>query len=341
MKFIYIPFVILLIAAPGCHEVMEYQSNDQSRITLIRSSDFQVERYMDGLSQGRTLLSDGSNKLILLSADGTLFRIDSEEMIVDTSYTIGGTSGTGYGDAAIARNGNLYVLGPGSQLIEVDLSTNSVEDQFSPGSRPGAIVASSTQERLYFIDTLEDYIGEIWTSTNHVGFTSNTMSPLADVMIESTGGRHIVAVCSDDRGSIYGIWLDISESARFLQVNAGSPCSRVMPMDQDSVYMICCPEWTASNGYVYFVQGYIDPGLTNTVHVAGHPIDMCFNDNTGYAGTLYIMSRTDTGNTVITVIEFPFSHIEPEVVTTISLDGFPRDIIAPTNGEYLVVLTSE
>jgi hypothetical protein len=329
------------MVALGCHEVMEYQSNDQSRITFVRSSDFQVDRYMDGLQQGRTLLSGGSNEIILLSADGTLSRIDSEEMTVDTSYTIGGSSGAGYGDAAIATNGNLYVLGPGSQVIEVNLATNSVEDQFTPGSKPGAICASSTMGRLYFIDSVEDYIGEIWTSNNHTQFTSNTIFPLADIMIEKTAGRHIVAVCSNESGSIYGIWLDLSENARLLSVSAGSPCSSVISMNEDSVYMICCPEWASSNGYVYFVKGFFVPERTNKVYVEGHPIEMCYNGNTGYSGTLYVMSKTDSGNTVITVIEFPFSHIEPEVVSVINIDGYPRDIIAPSFGEYLIVLTSD
>ncbi len=341
MKSVYIPFTILLMVALGCHEVMEFGSNDQSRITFIRSSDFQVERSLGGLQQGRALISGGSNELILLCADGTLSRINSDEMTVDTSYTIGGSSGAGYGDAAIATNGNLYVLGPGSQVIEVNLAANSVEDQFAPGSKPGSICASSTMGRLYFTDSVEDYIGEIWTSNNHTEFTSNTIYPLADIMIEKTGGRHIVAVCSNESGSIYGIWLDLSESARLLSVSAGSPCSSVLPMEQDSVYMICCPEWTDSNGYVFFVQGYVAPGITTRVDVEGHPIEMCYNDNTGYLGTFYVMSKTESGNTIITVMEFPFSHMEPEVVSVISIDGYPRDIIAPSFGEYLMVLTSD
>ena len=341
MKSAFIPFLFILILAFGCHEVMEYQSNDQSRITFIRSSDFQVERSMSGLQQGRILLSGGSNELILLSADGTLSRIDSEAMIVDTSYTIGGSSGAGYSDGAIATNGNLYVLGPGSQVIEVNLATNSVEDQFTPGSKPGSICASSTMGRLYFTDSSEDYIGEIWTSNNHTNFTSNTLFPLADIMIQKTGGRHIVAVCSNDAGSIYGIWLDISENARLLPVSTGSPCSDVIPMNRDSIYIVSCPVWTGDNGYVFFVQGYVVPEITKRMYVEGHPTEMCFNSNSGYLGNLYVMSKTDSGNTVITVFEFPFSHMEPEVAAVISIDGFPRDIIAPSFGEYLIVLTSD
>jgi len=341
MKFFFIPFLILMMAAFGCHEVMEYQSNDQARITFIRSSDFQVDRYMEGLPQGRTILSGGGNKLLLLSADGILYRIDSEEMTVDTSYTIGGSSGTGYSDAVIAGNGSLYVLGPGSQVIEVNLSTNSVEDQFTPGSKPGAICASSTMDRLYFIDSVEDYIGEIWTGNNHTGFTSNTQFPICDVTVEPIGGRHIVAVCSDDGGSIYGIWLDLSEDARRLNVSAGSPCSKVISMGQDSIYVICCPEWNDDNGYVYFVQGFILPDITLKVYVEGHPVDMCFNSNAGYLGNLCVLSKNNAGNTVLTVFEFPFSLMEPEVAAVISIDGFPRDIVSPSFGEYVMVLTSD
>ncbi len=341
MKVIFIPFLILLMIVLGCHEVMEYQSNDQSRITFIRSSDWGVERSMEGLLQGRSLLSSGSNEIIMLSADGTLYRIDSEQMTVDTSYVIGGSSGTGYADGAIANDGNLYALGPGSQVIEVNLSTNSVVDQFTPGAKPGAICASSTESRLYFTDTIEDYIGEIWTNGNTTGFTSDTFYPLADIMIDKSGGRHIVAVCSNDQGSIYGIWLDISESAKLLPVPAGSPCSSVIPMGGDSIFIVSCPEWTENSGYVCFFQGYIEYMDMKRMYVEGHPIDMCFNGNSGYSGNLYVMSRTDSGNTIITVFEFPFSHMEPEVASVIYIDGFPRDIISPSFGEYLMVLTSE
>lgn len=341
MKVIFIPFLILLMTFLGCHEVMEYQSNDQSRITFIRSSDFEVDRYMEGLSQGRTLLSCGSNILILLSADGTLHRINSEEMSIDTSYVIGGSSGTGYNDAVIALDGNLYALGPGSLIIEVDLSSNSVIDQFTPGGRPDAICASTIENKLYYIDIMENCITEIFATSNTTGFTSDTFYPLADIMIEKTGGRHIVAVCSNDQGTIYGIWFDISETARILNHSTGSPCSCVIPMPGDSIYMVSCPRWTRSNGYVCFIQGYVEFQELVKRNVEGHPIDMCYNSSSGYAGNLYVMSRTDSGNTIITVFEFPFSHMEPEVASVIYIDGFPRDIIAPSFGEYLMVLTSD
>jgi hypothetical protein len=338
MKPLYLFFLLLLF--PGCHEVTEYQDNDQARLTFIRTSDFQIDRTMEGLPQGRTLVSV-QDELVLLSSSGKLYRLDSEEMRVDTSYTIGGSSGTGYGDAAFANNGHLYVLGPGSQVIEVNLSNDTVEDQFSPGSSIGAVCASSVEDRLYFIDTVEEYIGEIYTSNNHTGFTSNTYVPLADIMMEQTGTRKIVAVGSDAGGSIFGVWLDISDAARLLTVSAGAPCSKVEPLNQDSVYVICCPEWNSSRGFIHFVQGYVEPTFDMKIFVEGHPIDVCFNRNAGYSGYLSVLSRTDSGNTIVTVFEFPYSYTDPEMLAVISMDGFPRDIISPMDGRELIVLTSD
>jgi hypothetical protein len=341
MKLIlsFILFVMVLLS--GCHEVTEYLSADHSNLTFIRTSDYQIDRTMDGLSQGRTLLSYGTSGLILLSSDGTLTRINYEEMVIDTSYTIGGSSGTGYTDAVIAGNGNLYVLGPGSQVIEVDLSNNSVVDQFYPGSDPGAICASYSLPRLYFTDSAEDYIGEIWTSDNRTGFTSATVHPLTDLMVDRTGGRHIIAVSSGDQGYIYGIWLDISESTRLLPVSAGSPCSAIISLEQDSVYAVSCPVWAGDNGYLYFVQGYENPDSTRFADVQGHPTDMCFNSNTGHMGNLSVLGKTNSGSTVVTVFEFPYVLYEPHTASVISIDGFPRDVISPSTGEYLIVLTSD
>ena len=338
-----VAFMALLMITAGCHQVTEYQGSDSASLYLISSEDFQVQATADGFAGGTKLLSGGSGKLVLLSTDGTLYRIDLETLETDTSYTIGGGSGTGYRDAVIAGNGNLYVLGPGSQVIEVDLGSNSVVDNFTPGSQPGALAANPAESRIYFTDSADDYIGEIWTSSNHTGFTSNTYCPLADIIVEPTGGRHIVAAGSNDMGSLYAIWLDYSTSTRLMQVNAGSPASAIIPMTEDSVYAIACPVWSSSSGYVVLEQGYMepDPDAEVKIPVEGHPVALAFNRFAGFAGYLCVLSRLDSGSSGVTVIGFHFSHTDPVVEQFIPLEGFARDIILPGNGEYIVVLTSD
>lgn len=344
MKEMFLCLALMVaVFAAGCHQVTEFGSVYSSSITFIRTSDLQVEKTMDGFELGQLLAADGPGKLVLISSDGVLYRIDTSQMDVDTSYTIGGSSGSGYSDAARATSGSLYVLGPGSQVLEVDLDANAVVDGFTPGADPVAISASPGLPRLYFADDAGEYIGEIWTGDNHTGFTASLQDVPADIMVEPAGGKHVVVVCSDQRGSIYDLWLDYSEEyPRKLAIEAGSPCSSVQPFGVDSCFAIACPQWTGDNGYICLARGYIDPETVEltTEPVEGHPVDLCFNPSTGYAGTLSVLSRTDSGNTVVTVFGFTQSYLDPELEAVIQLEGFPRAIISPGNGEHIIVLTS-
>jgi hypothetical protein len=343
MKLLLTALCAAMLIFPGCHQVTEYQVSDTADLFFIRTDDFQVEKVMEGIQGGRTILPNGSQEILVISSEGLLHRIDTETLAVDTSYSIGGSSGTGYEDAVIAENGNLYVLGPGSQVIEVDLGTNTVEDNFTPGAYPGALAASPTLGRLYFVDIVEDYVGEIITTTNSTGFTSSvSFSPLTDLMAEPTGGRFIIAVCGDERGSIYSIWLDYSTSTRlFINVNTGYPNSAVIPMTSDSAYAICCPRWNSSTGRLVMIKGYMAPQVVSTKSVAGHPLSMCFNGDSGSDGYLSVLGRTDSGSSALSVFALDEYHDDLELVAEIELDGIPRTVVSPGSGDYIIVLASE
>ncbi|MBN2608578.1 MAG: hypothetical protein JXA64_05635 [Candidatus Fermentibacteraceae bacterium] len=343
MRLLIAALCAALLLVPGCHQVTEYQGGDTADLVFIRTDDLQVEKVVEGIPGGRTVLPYGSHEVLVISSEGLLYRIDTETLAVDTSYSIGGNSGTGYEDAAIAASGNLYVLGPGSQVIEVDLATNTVEDNFTPGAHPGALTASPTLGRLYFVDTVEDYIGEIITANNITGFTSSVYySPLSDLMVEPTGGRFIIAVCADELGSIYSIWLDYSTSARlFMNVNTGSANSAVIPMTSDSVYAICCPRWDGDYGSLVIVKGYMEPSKLSTKILAGHPLAMCFNEDCGSDGYLSVLGRTDSGSSVLSVFSLNPFHDDLQLEGEVELGGTPRDLTSPGSGDYIIVLTSE
>ena len=335
----YSVLAALLFLSLACHQVTEYNTSEDSQVTFLRTDDFQVESTMDVFQGGRTLVPRGNSLLYVICSDGVIHRINTEGMSVDTSYSIGASSGTGYSDATVAGNGNLYVLGPGSQVIEVDLSTCSVEDQFVPSPRVEAICSSPTEDRLYFVDDVEQVIGMIRTANNSTGFTSNLWYRPADITIEPRGGRKIIVVCDNDAGSIFGVWLDMSEVSRLLSHDAYSPASCVAAYGSDSCYAVGCPRWSGGGGYIKLVSGYVDPVQTEYHTVEGHPVDITSN-SFGGTGQLCVLSRTDAGSTVVTVLEFPFSYLEPQVAATVELDGFPQDIACSANGEYIIILTT-
>lgn len=314
---------------------------DDCSLTFIDTGDLQVTGSMDGFRGGRLLLSDGSGGLLLVTSEGYLHRLDTDTHSVDTSYVIGGSSGSGYTDGVRAGNGSLYVLGPGSRVIEVDLGSDTVVDGFVPGPDPVALCSSPVLPRLYFADGT-GFIGEIWTADNHTGNTVSLASVPSDIMVEPCGGMHVVAAASDQQGTIYDLWLEYSQQyARTLPVKAESPTSCILPFGLDSCFAVGCPEWSDENGYVCFVRGYVDSVDIFRVEVEGHPVDLCFNGTAAGSGRLYVLSRTEGGTTAITVFGFTFSYLEPELIGSVFLDGFPRDLVSPGNGDELIVLTSD
>lgn len=337
--------VILTVAVSGCHEVTEFQSGELSGITLVRTSDLQVVSTVDGIEGGRSIISVSPNELVVFSSGGLLYRIDTAEMRIDTSYTVGGSSGMGYGEAVQAVNGHLYVLGPGSQVLEIDLEADAAVDMFQPGPSPSALAASPTEPRLYFVDSSENFIGEIYTVSNVVGFTSSAGFPLADIIVEPLGGRHIIAPCSNSEGYIYGVWLDLSPAARLLggthnTLQTGSSAGMALPLPCDSVYAVCSPEWNSAGGVLHMIQGYVVFSQPTHTPVQGHPLDMCFTESTGLSGNLFVLSRTDEGGAVISMYEFPSGYMHPELAATLSLDGMPIGMVHHADEEYVAVLTS-
>lgn len=341
MKKGHAALIIIAVLSTACHQVTEYQGGGSSNLYIIDTGDFAIRGTIGDLSGGGTVVGNGPDEVLVIGSDGVLHRIDLQTFSVDTSFSIGGSSGTGYGDASIAANGNLYCLGPGSQVIEVDLGSNTVEDNFTPGPNPGSLAANPVEGRLYFTDSEESSICEILTSTNNTGFESTTYHPPVDVMVEPTGGRHVVAVCSNSLGSIYFIWLDLSTSARLASVEAGDPCSAVIPMTSDSLYAVCCPKWDSSSGKVLLISGYMVPQELLSIGVEGHPLEMCFNGQSGESGYLSVLGRTDSGSTVLSVFALDFYHVDLEQVCSMELDGIPIDLASPGDGRYIVVLTSD
>jgi hypothetical protein len=334
--------VIWGLLTAGCHQVTEFESIGNSRITMISTFDLQVEAVMDLQCQGRTIVCPGPGELLVISSDGVLHRVSTSTMTVDTSYSIGGSSGTGYNDAILDIHGDLYVLGPGSQVIEVDLGTNTVEDNFTPGQEPVALSPSPTEDKIYFADAADCSIGEIWTYANVNGFRSPMADQPSDLSVDPSGGRHIVSVTSTEEGYTYGIWLDLSTTARRL-VNtcSGSPSNRIVCFGVDSVYAMSCPQWSSDSGYVVLVQGFMVPQTSGKCYLSDHPVDMCFIPGASPEGVLFVMNRTGSGGTVVSVLEFSEGYLQPRIMASLDLDGFPRDIESSFSGDHLLVLTSD
>jgi len=336
--------IAMALLAVSCHKITEFESSGDGAVTCISIPDLEIQNALSGIGQGRCLVPLGSGGIAAVSGEGLLYRISGDCSSVDTVYSIGGSSGSGYSDAVLAYNGNIYCTGPGSTVIEVDPSTNTLLDTFKPGQKPERLAASFAEGRVYFTDIHSQCVSEIRTLDNSTGFESGVYYPPADVFVHS-GGRHIIIPCSDDAGSIYGIWLNLSPTARPLLYNAnfltmGSPCSCSIPLERDSAYAVACPDWSSDQGYVRLVYGYVVPTVvTPRVYVEGHPVGLCFSRLLGQDGLLFVLCRTESGNTAVSILGFDSGDPTPKVQNVIHLTGKPMDMELQSDSR-LVVLTS-
>ena len=68
--------------------------------------------------------------------------------------------------------------------------------------------------------------------------------------------------------------------------------------------------------------------------VAGHPLSMFFNGNSGPRGYLSVLARDDSGNSILSVLALDLFTDELHLLAELELDGVPVDVVSPGDGEY-------
>jgi hypothetical protein len=326
---IMVAIACLLVA--GCHDPVEYDISAQSGVVKIRVSDNTVAGSVGGIEDGRSLCSLGNTEFLVASGSGILYRFDSEQMLLDTSYAIGFGSGSGYGDMVIPKPGSVYVIGAAGKIIEVSLQSNSVVDQFDAGPLPNALCASSTDQRFYVADGSDRKIREVDSEGNVVLRQSQPLDeiPVA-ITTESFLDEYLLACCSDDDGNIGRVTLS---TLGIGPIYLGSPCSAITSFPAESTWAVTHPEWYAENGTVSICSSFLMPEVT-TVQISGHPTDIC-----SVPGTVlfYVLSYLGDGTSRVTAI----NYVTGDVVGEVDVPGFPWDITSHANGEFVLALTSD
>jgi len=155
----------------GCHSVTEVSGSIQSRVTFISTSDFSIVDTIEGIEDGKSICSINTTLFFVYTASGRLYRIDSGEMAIDTSFVIDTGSGQpAFGMTSPPPNSSLFVLGSGGQIIHVSIASSSVVGVFSPGPSTVALCSShsSSDTMLYTVDGLDNYVREIDPSSHSI-----------------------------------------------------------------------------------------------------------------------------------------------------------------------------
>ena len=322
----------LVLLAAACHQPVEYSTTAASGVVKLRVSDNTVAGQASGIDDGRALASLGSETFLVSSGSGELYRFNSPDMSLDTSFAIGPGSGAGYGDIAIPRPGIAYVIGAAGKLLEVNVGSAMVVDEFTVGPFPSDLCASPTSQLFYVVDGSDGRIREVDSADNSVLRSTDPLDePPVEATVESHEDRYILVACADDAGSVYAVDLAtfyISDAAEL-----GGLCSGAKAFPAESIWAVTLPNWYGSMGSVSVCANFAQPEVT-VLPIAGHPVDVCSVPGTTL---FYVLSYMGDGISAVTAVDF----ITGGKTDPIPLDGFPWDITSHANGEYVLVLTSE
>ncbi|MCD4848933.1 MAG: hypothetical protein K8R76_12170 [Candidatus Aegiribacteria sp.] len=328
-----IVLIITLAFLFGCHQVAEFETGATSGVSFVRTSDYTVETVVSGLEGARSICSNGNNEFLVATTEGVLYRVNSQSMVVESSFLIGIPSGSGYSEIIRSTQDNsIYILGPAGKIIEWSLNHNYVIDEFYTGPNPVDIcVSPDGSNHIFVIDSGDQTIRKVMTSSNTVIEESNLYHTPSSVSGYTACPEFVLVACSDDTGSV--CLLDVETLNLHTATFTGMPCGEITSSQNDSVFCIIHPGTGSSDGGATLVRARPVPEYMEYFPIAGTPVSLC---SYPYGSYFYIASLKD-GDTVITVLNGDTFQAETEF----TIDGFPFDITTHRNGEYLLVLTSD
>lgn len=326
-------FVIALAGLIGCHQIAEFETGVTSGVSVIRTSDYTVETVVSDIEGARSIYSNGNYEFLLTTTDGALYRVNSQLMVVDTSFVIGTPSGNGYSEIIKSPlHNSIYILGPAGKIIEVGLNHNFVKDEFYTGPNPADLcISPDNSNNIFVIDSGDQTIRKVMTLSNTVIEESNLYHIPSSVSGYAAFPEFVLVACSDDSGSV--CQLDVETLNLYCAIFTGMPCGEIASSQNDSIFCTIHPGTGSSDGGATLVRATPFPEYLEYFPITGTPVSLCSHP---YYPYFYIASLKD-GDTVITVLNGDTFQVETEF----NIDGFPFDITTHRNGEYLLVLTAE
>jgi len=320
----------LILIASACYNPEEHDIVSESGVVKIRVADNSVVGAVSGVPDGRALCSLGNLEFMVASGTGSVYRFDSQGMALDTSFSVGFGSGSGYRDMIIPKPGSVYLIGGAGRIVEVSLAGNSVAAEFQVGSLPSAMCASQSVQRFYVADEGDCRIREVDATTNTVLRQTEPLgaAPVA-VAAESYLKQSLLAVCGDEAGTVGRVALNTFHVSPIYIYSPGSDLS-IFPAD--TVWAVTHPDWSADNGRVAICSNFYMPEVVH-VQIAGHPTSVCSVPGTTL---FYVLSYLGSGTSRVTAV----NYVTEAVVSEIDIAGFPWDITSHANGEFVLALTS-
>jgi DNA-binding beta-propeller fold protein YncE len=321
----------VLLMFTGCHGLTEYEGTIYSGVVFVRTDDLSVEYVMEGFGDGRAIMSLDGSTFYVMGYEGTLYRADSDSMRLDTTLSIwSGPALSPLGMTSPFPGNDLYILGNGPAITEVSVISDQITDIFSAGPSPACIVSSRnvTQPSFYVGDSQEERIREVEAASNQVLRSAELgYSPYA-LDVDGTNEFLLVSAFYDQASRVMIVGLDPIYPGQVTDVH-GTDIEA--PAGYPGFFMTD-PDWEDGSGSLVSVVVQAPGGLSTTsIEMPGHPLHLCSSPD---GARLYILSVTDEAMALFIVYDIQAGR----VVDVLGFDGYPWDVAARTDGEYVLLL---
>lgn len=331
LQILLILMIGTVLGISGCHNTTEVSGSVPSSITFISIPDFSIVNTLEGIEEGRCICSINSTLFFVYSSTGRLYRVDSEEMLIDTSFVIDTGSGQPSFDmTSPPPRSSLFVLGSGGKIVHVSIASSAVVGTFSPGPSTVALCSSRSMPfaMIYAVDGQDNFVREINPASYNIERSDSLRLTPSCVTMALNGDSLLVGSEVDEAYS----FVELSSTSMNARPPVGiGAVNDVVPFNSSEMrYFASLPHWGSGSGYVARIE-LPEPSHRGGYVISGNPVKVSADSNGIY---VFVLSNTGSGTCLVTVID----ELYGQVVAEIPISGYPWDMVV--HGENLVVLTS-
>ena len=329
----------LMLAAPGCHDVTEYSSEGQVGVAVIDRSGMTVEGVIKGFEGGRAICSVGGGSFIVSSNRGRLYWGDADALTIENVYVVGLPFSSGYGSIA-PGNSSVYVIGGYGKIIEFNLYSRSVVDEFEAGPMPASLCRACYAPYLYVSDGQEAMIREVWLSDNTVHDEIDIPIPAACLTtfmpLDSVGLPEDSVLIAASRLEPLVYYLRPFTPISPLPETLLAPVSDADALQDSTLFYLAHRDF-GEGGRVtrLYLKDTITPGFEqDEVELDGSVNCICVDE----VFDLLYAACYESGVTTV----YEIDALGMQVLRSVQIDGYPWDMtLQGTLGQRLLVLTTE
>lgn len=323
-----LPLICALTLLAACHEIAEYSSGGVNGVHIIDVADMSLYGELDGFEGGRALCSVNNTTFLVACNTGQLSTVDSEELCVVRTQSVGLPFSSGYNSMIRANNGSIYLIGAYGQIIEYSTVSSVVKDEFSAGPCPVSLARSPGRDSIYVADLSDGMLREVGTLGNSITRQIELPAPASSIS-PFDDARDMILASSADGQCCYVNWAIPQLVDTEVEMSTD-----VAALADTAVACFTLPFYGSGYGAVVLMSGdLVHFEEYDMVSLTGDPLRVC---STYPVRMFYIASYLGDGITRVYALD-AMTH---DITGTLEVSGYPWDIVSHRSGQLIVVLTT-